>query len=165
MILYYWDRMEFYRHPGKPVHFKTVYRWFYEITIALFAALLLYYKFQSRNWLITGFIIAFIFFEGLYQVWWKRYFKKLNDFKTILKGHTGKAIRENWDEWAKKTYFRDIAERAEELRDILRVKNEWGKKKTLDTIQEALESDSGSKTDDRKVGDRNNQLIQFFIHF
>lgn len=141
MILYCWDKMEFYRHPSKPVHFKTVYRWFFEITIALFAALLLYYVSQSRDWLITGFIIALIASEGIYQLWCKRYFDELYDFKMILKGDTGEIIWKKWDKWAKKTYFRDIAKKNENLIDMLRAKNEADKKETLDAIQDALKSD------------------------
>ena len=48
IILHHWKRIDFYRHPYKPFHFKKVYRYFYQFAIALFAAIMMY-SILNRN--------------------------------------------------------------------------------------------------------------------
>lgn len=115
MILYVWRKLEFYRHPAKPFHFKTVYRFFYEITIALFVTLLLYTKSQNLILLIVVFIVVVMVAEGIYRKFWKRYFDDLRDFRKKLKEDTGKKILTKWGDLAGKTSFEKMKDEAERL--------------------------------------------------
>ncbi len=59
IILYEWEKIDFYRHPYKPFHFKKVYRYFYQFAIALFAAILMYsiLMLPFRNIVIVAIVI------------------------------------------------------------------------------------------------------------
>ena len=105
MVFYYWNKMEFYRHPPKPVHFGTAHRWFFEITIALFAVLLLsFHEHPSPSILV--FIIIFILAETMYQLTWKRYSSECIDLRTALRKETNGFYRHKWDNWSKYANFR-----------------------------------------------------------
>ena len=84
MIVYHWDKMEFYKHPGKPVRFSAVHRWFYELATALFVALFIYYANHKFNWPVIAFIV-FVFIELLYQLRLKKYFRNSWYFTGILR--------------------------------------------------------------------------------
>ena len=113
MIYYYWDKMEFYRHPKKPTHFSISHRWFFEITIALFVVLLLVYLpqaekslphfYENPRWLIVTFIGIFIFIEGLYQCEWEKYTSECSRFKKALQSDLDREYRKGdaWEEWFK----------------------------------------------------------------
>ena len=113
MIYYYWDKMEFYRHPKKPTHFSISHRWFFEITIALFVVLLLVYLPQAGislpyfhenpPWLIVIFISIFIVIEGLYWWKWENYYSDCMRFKKALQNDLDGEYRKGdaWKEWFK----------------------------------------------------------------
>lgn len=115
MIFYYWDKMEFYRHPKKPFFFFNMQRYFYEITIALFAVLFLFYAFQSWTslavfpehlvWPILVFAIAFVI-EGLYRLKWNQYFSECWRFDEALREDTERRYRQEWDKLKKDLNFR-----------------------------------------------------------
>ena len=115
MIYYYWDKMEFYRHPKKPIRFGNVHRWFYEITIALFSVLSLFYLSQAWEplavfhehpiWFIGVSIFIFVHIEGIYQLIWKKYFEKCMLFIRALRNDTEGRYRD-WDKWFKDLNFR-----------------------------------------------------------
>jgi len=108
MIFYYWDKMELYRHPKRPVFFVGELRRFYEITIVLFAALSLYYGhlvwgplelFHNHPlWLLMISAIIFIHIEGFYKLRWEQYFAESWRFTRILRNDTERRY-ENWDKW------------------------------------------------------------------
>ncbi|MBU7012406.1 MAG: UbiA prenyltransferase family protein [Theionarchaea archaeon] len=111
MILYYWDKMEFYRRPGKPVTFRKVHRWFFEITIALFATLLVYYASQKTAFLgvfnehwgvpVLTFFIVFVIIEVLYQCRWEKYSSQCARFKKALRYDFDGKYRKEWSKWFK----------------------------------------------------------------
>ncbi|KYK34626.1 MAG: hypothetical protein AYK18_13925 [Theionarchaea archaeon DG-70] len=115
MIFYYWDRMEFYRHPGKPFLFMSALRYFHEITIVLFAALTLYYGYLAWErlavfhnqpvWLIGISLIIFAHVEGLYRWRWEEYIKDNWRFARALRKDTERRY-EDWDKWFKDPDFR-----------------------------------------------------------
>jgi len=89
VILHYWKKSEFYRDWEKPVHYKDWHRLFFEITIALFAALSLFYIFLAWFSLevfiehpiyaapfIIIWLVIFAIIEKLYQRKWKGEFDK-----------------------------------------------------------------------------------------
>ena len=105
MIFYRWNKMEFYRHPPKPIYFMNIHRWFYEITIALFAALLLYYGFDNWTFLVVS-VIIFVHIEGFYQLWWKKYIEECWEFEAALRSDTEGRYRKEWDKWFNPLDFR-----------------------------------------------------------
>ena len=114
MIFYRWDKMEFYRHPPKPIYFMDIHRMFYEITIALFAGLLLFYEFG--NW--ASFIVsAIVFFhiEGFYQLWWKRHIRKCWKFEAALRNDAEGKYRDEWGEYFKNPREGQSTIKAEEI--------------------------------------------------
>lgn len=113
IILYYWDKMEFYSDPEKPVHYKTAHRWFFEITIALFSALSLLFcasedwtspevPYEQKALLIVAFIIIFVVIEILYRMTWRNHTRDRIRFREALKSDTEGYYRKDWDEWFKK---------------------------------------------------------------
>ena len=76
MIVYRWDKIEFYKHPGKPVRFQEAHRMLFEITTALFLALFLYYIDYEWKWVVPALFIILIFVELLYQFRLKTYFRE-----------------------------------------------------------------------------------------
>lgn len=112
MVFYYWDKMEFFRHPRKPALFGSAHRWFFEITIGLFAVLLLIYLPQAwtslppfhdyPGLLILTFITIFIVIEGLYRCEWKKYSNDCVRFRKALKYDFDKEYRKKWEK-----YFKD----------------------------------------------------------
>ena len=84
VILDYLGKTRFYKDWKKPLHYKTVHRWFFEITVALFAVLLLLYG--SKDWASLAFlhehpisfllvlIIIFVHIEILFRFTWKKAF-------------------------------------------------------------------------------------------
>lgn len=112
MIFYYWKKMEFYRHPKKPVLFMSALRYFYEITIALFAALSFYYGYQVwdllaifHDRLILPFLIFILFLahtDLLYRWRWEGYLKDTWRFTRALQNDTEGLYRD----WFKHLDFR-----------------------------------------------------------
>jgi len=124
MIFYYWDAMEFYRHPKKPVHFMDAHRCFYEITIALFAVLLLFYLSQAwdaialfhKHWiLLIAFALIFAVIEGLYRLRWKEHFSKCWRFINALQNDFEAKYRDNWPEWFRNPKYSDSQEKIVEI--------------------------------------------------
>ncbi len=76
MIVDSWKKIEFHRSPKKPLHFMTIHRCFYEITIALFSVLTLSFICENFIVYIFVFVAVWAFSEGLYHGKWKKYFKK-----------------------------------------------------------------------------------------
>ncbi|KYK34615.1 MAG: hypothetical protein AYK18_13870 [Theionarchaea archaeon DG-70] len=125
-ICYRWDVMEFYANPGKPVFLKRVFRYLYEITSALFGALLLFYVFRAWTflavfrgyliWLLMLFAIIIIFaaLEGLlYRRKWSKHVTERKDFVKTLRNDTGGIYRKEWDIWFKKPeYWKEITHNA-----------------------------------------------------
>ncbi len=113
-ILYYWDKMEFFVFPKKPFRYKTAHRWFFEITISLFAVLSLFYApkswnflaiFQEQRFLVITAIIILVFIEVLYQWRWEKYsIERFLFRKALLKDKKGK-YRNNWDYWFEQPEF------------------------------------------------------------
>jgi hypothetical protein len=127
MILYYWDKMEFHRHPKRPVFFVNVNRQLYETTTALFAVLLLYYASQKTTSLAgicnnpLGLILVFgtviVIIEVLYRMKWEKYFKESWRFERVLRNDTEGRYRKDWDIWFKDLNFRrNIAKDAKRKR-------------------------------------------------
>ncbi|KYK37159.1 MAG: hypothetical protein HXS46_18755 [Theionarchaea archaeon] len=88
VILCCWGKSEFYRDWKKPVHYKEWHRLFFEITIALFAALSLFYIFLAWFSLevfverpiyaapfIIIWVVIFALIEKLYRWKWKGEFE------------------------------------------------------------------------------------------
>ena len=115
VILYYSDQMEFYEDPKKPVHFKTMCRYFYEITIALFTVLSLFYGsplwspldifYENPLMLFLVFIVVFISIEGLQLLLWRKYFRDRKDFIEVLQKDTERFYAKDWPRWFKKPNF------------------------------------------------------------
>ncbi len=134
MILYYWDKMEFYRHPEKPATFRDVHRLLYEITIALFAALLLFYaclfyayrasedcnsptiSLVQMILLIVAFIAIFSIIKILYHCRWKWYATECKNFKKALQYDFDGEYREKWDKYFKDPRRKGIATKAKDIR-------------------------------------------------
>jgi hypothetical protein len=109
-ILYYWDKMEFFNVPSKPVHFRSMHRCFYEITIALFGALLQFYLLKIVILAIFVFIGIFLILEGVYRIKLKKYFELRWAFTKALLHDTERFYRRHWDILFKNTdpEFREI---------------------------------------------------------
>lgn len=112
MIFYYWDKIEFYKHPKKPVYYMNINRYFYEITGFLFGSLVLYYWFSDIAFLkipiwllVPAFIISVI--EEVYRCTWERYSNECVWFERALKGDTIGYYRDQWDKWFKDPDFRE----------------------------------------------------------
>lgn len=118
MVFYYWNKMEFYRHPEKPFHFMRAFRHIYEITIALFAALSFYYGYQAwdifsvfHDRLILPFLVFWLVLLHTYILYrwkWEGYFKNIRRFKKALQDDT---------EGQYKKWFKDPDFRAKVIRD------------------------------------------------
>lgn len=131
MIVYHWDKMEFYKHPGKPIRFGDVHRWLYEITTALFLTLLLYYIglcYIDNNLLrlllsVLAFIATLSFIQLFYWLRWSKYFDECWKFARILKDDTEGRYRSDWDKWFRNPNFQErIIEDAREkkVRDLIK---------------------------------------------
>lgn len=117
MIFYYWDKIEFYRHPGKPVLFMNILRRFYEFTFSLFVALLLFYISSFCVYLetlhthpvilIPVAFIVFIVFDALYLYKWEQYSTDNWVFDSALKNDTEGIYRREWNTWFKDPDFRE----------------------------------------------------------
>lgn len=122
MIFYRWDKMEFYTHPKKPVYFMNIHRYFYEITIALFLALFLFYIRKHWFWLIVALIIS-VFIEVSYRCKWKKYSDECWRLEKALKNDTKGRYRKDWNTWFRdpdSPNFRNaIVEDAEEMGFLL----------------------------------------------
>ena len=128
MILYYWDKMEFKRHPLRPILFVNVLRYFYEITTAIFAVLFLYYlsqawpafgSFYQQSIPLMAFIPVYTFLciEIFYRLHWERYFRENRKLIEILRHDIEGYYRRDWDKWFKDPDFsRKIIEDARERR-------------------------------------------------
>jgi len=127
MVFYSWNKMEFFRHSTKPVHFRTVHRCFYEITTAFFAVLSLFEVFQAQISFMLVFIAIFFTIEVLYQLFWKRYSKDRWLFTDILREDTKGEYRNDWEKWFRdpdKDFWRKIIEDARQ-KGILEDKKSW----------------------------------------
>jgi len=117
MILYYWDKMEFYRHPKKPATFRDVHRRFFEITIVLFTVLFLFYLSRTWEplavlhehpiWLIGISIIILIHIEGVYRWKFEKYATECARFKKALQNDFEGKYRDDWENWFKKPSARE----------------------------------------------------------
>lgn len=118
MIYYFWDRTEFFRYPKKPIFFMDIHRYFYEITIALFAVLSLYHAHQICDLLelfhekpflhIVAFFAIIIFIEWLYRRRWPKYFGYIRQFMNVLRDDIEGTYRKDRDKWFRGPDFRDI---------------------------------------------------------
>lgn len=120
LILYYWDKMEFYRRPGKPITFRNVHRWFFEITIVLFSGFILHYLFQTFNvdsvWLIPTSILILAAVKAWYHCNWKEHSTECARFKKALQYDFDGKYREKWDEYFKDPRHGRITIGAREIR-------------------------------------------------
>ena len=113
MILDYWNMTGFFKDPKKPFHLKRSYRYFYEITIAFFVALSIFYVSEILNpieepnklfilipILIGVFIFVCCFIEKvLYRCYWEEHILKRNLLIEALRKSTGgQYYCPNWDE-------------------------------------------------------------------
>ncbi len=107
IVYYYWNKMEFYRHPGKPVRFGSAHRWFFEITIALFFVLIVLYSLQATvlpeprfiHWLLLALLwIGFskIIEEFYKRKWKKEYVDECIDFMKTLRNDTTRIYMHDW---------------------------------------------------------------------
>lgn len=86
VILNKWGKTEFYRDWHKPIHYKTVHRWFFEINIALFGVLLLFYGssltiFQEHPALLILIFVCFlVIIDGIYRGFWGKSFEARKKF-------------------------------------------------------------------------------------
>ena len=140
MILYYWDMMEFYRHPKKPVTFRKVHLWFFEITIVLFSVISLYSLFQvfreNPLWLILIFIVIFVFVKKFYHRKWERYSTECSLFKEALQYDFDRKYRKEWPE-----YFKD----PRKFIGKEKIKAEDIRKKVIDDSTPKTQSNTGQK--------------------
>lgn len=114
-ICYRWNVLEFYADPEKPIHFKSVHRWLFEITIALFSVLLFSYGYQGLTSralshrllvvLIVIFVIIVLGIDQLYKRRWGKYSEERKDFIKALREDTKGKYRKEWDEKFKKPEF------------------------------------------------------------
>ncbi len=135
MILYYWDKMEFYRRPKKPVIFRNVHRRLFQFAIALFVALSLYYAsgataalggsrvifllgLLSEHWSfpMLTFLIIFLIIEVLYYCRWEKFSRECSRFREALQYDFKGIFREEWSGWFKNPRGGKKAIRAEEIR-------------------------------------------------
>jgi hypothetical protein len=127
MILHYWDKMEFYRRPKKPVTFRKVHRRFFEVNISLFAMLSLYYGAQQMSFLavfhehlilpVLAFFITFVVIEVLHQCRWERFSRECVQFKKALQYDFDGKYREEWNWWFKDPRHGSTTIRPEEIRE------------------------------------------------
>ena len=90
VVLDHWEAKEFYKDYAKPLHYKIVHRWFFEIIIALFGVLSLHYVSKTRTspeilqnpWilLIAAFIIIGII-KALFRLTLQTAFDSRKQFK------------------------------------------------------------------------------------
>lgn len=122
-ICYYWDVLEFYADPKKPVYYKVTHRWLFEITIALFAVLciafgylaLTHNRLSCEYWILLIAISVFFsfFIDRLYQERWRRYSRERGDFISALRNDTEGVYRSDWNKWFKDPEFwKEIIENA-----------------------------------------------------
>ncbi len=131
IIVYRWNKVEFYDHPKKPVHFANVHRMFFEFTVSLFFTLLLFvlsskYDFlhllREAFWFFIFFIIVFFAIETLYEFTWFDYFSESWQFNRLLKDDIRGFYRKDWNYWFKRTNFRRRILKDAEARRILKPK-------------------------------------------
>ena len=131
MIVYYWNRMEFYKHQEKPIRFGDVHRLLFEFSIALFITLLLLHITHSGTSpvlfppLVWPFIVLgiFVFIEWVFRLTWRKYFRECWNFASILKNDTEGRYRSDWNRWFKNPNFHErIMGDAEKrkMRDLVR---------------------------------------------
>lgn len=107
VVYYYWNKMEFYKHPRKSVHFGAAHRWFFEITIALFLVLSLSYSNQAEilpelpliQWIPCPllWVITFVGIEIVYwKTWEKKYSGKCIEFMNELRNVPKEDYRKDW---------------------------------------------------------------------
>jgi hypothetical protein len=126
IILYYWEKMEFYRHPKKPFSFREVHQRFFEIAIALFAMLSIFYAYYAYHGsensaycahhkceyktlpaltleqvalLATAFVVIFVFVELLYRWRWEKYDTEHSLFRKALQYDFDGKYRDEWSKW------------------------------------------------------------------
>ena len=129
IIYYYWDTMEFYTHPIKPVYFARLLRFFYEFMTALFAVLFLFCAFQIWTPLApfhehlfllpVVFVIICTGMEGLYRLRWRKYFMENWDFIRVLRSDIEGYYRSEWKAWFKNPDFRKRIMKNAREREIL----------------------------------------------
>lgn len=127
MVFYVWDKMEFHSHASKPIHFRSMHRYFYEITIALFLVLTMIFSppvwhplevFQQKvHWQIVGFIVIVLVIELLYHCTLGKQFRVRWRFAEALQKDTNGRYRKEWQKWFKE-WFRGARE-GQDLRKLL----------------------------------------------
>lgn len=118
---YRWDVMEFYANPKKAFYYKRVHRWFFEITIVLFAALTLYHGHQIWEplavfrehliWLIGASVIIWITIKILYRCEWNAYTWDLRGYRKVLRNDIEGHYRNDWDTWFRDPKFPEFWEK------------------------------------------------------
>lgn len=88
-ILKEWNATKFYKDYEKPVHYKIVHRWFFEIAISLFLVLSLFFVSQIYTFpksllgplflLVVG-IITIIVIKALFRLTWQKAFDSRSQF-------------------------------------------------------------------------------------
>lgn len=118
-ICYRWNLLEFYANPEKPIFYKSVHRWLFEITIALFSVLLFSYGCQglisrtlshkSQVVLTVVFVIIVLGIaygiDQLYKRTWRKYGGERQAYIKVLREDTEGKYRKEWDSWFKKPEF------------------------------------------------------------
>lgn len=116
VILNYWNKTGFYKDPEKPFHFKVVYRWLYEATIAFFAALTslfvllcleppatdLELSYEHAILFVGVFFAVLAIMKGLYKLKWEKAFTDRDKFIRALQECKRSVYREDWDQWLSK---------------------------------------------------------------
>jgi hypothetical protein len=116
MILNYWNKTGFYKDPEKPFHFKVVYRKFFETTISLFLALLVFcvlyickilvlphdHVILLTTGFLTLFILIFIVVERVYKFKWKKEFDLREEFIKKIRSCKKGVYQYNWDQQFRK---------------------------------------------------------------
>lgn len=114
VILNYWNKTGFYKDPEKPFHFKVVYRWLYEATIAFFAALTSLFvllclnatapklSYEHAILFVGVFFAVLAIMKQLYKLKWEKAFKDRDTFIRTLQECKRSVYREDWDQWFSK---------------------------------------------------------------
>jgi hypothetical protein len=109
MIFYYWDIMEFYRHPQKPTYFERAHRWFFEFLISLFIVLILYISLKHLNshdppcWILFALPLPIVLLiEKAYQKTWGKDYMECVRFSRALRNDFMRSYGKKWEDW-----FRD----------------------------------------------------------
>jgi len=125
-ICYRWNVMEFYADHKKAFYLKRVHRWFFEVTVVLFAALFLHYLSQvwtlplafREYWIWITAVSAIIIWAAtkvMYRYEWDKHTRDWRDYRKVLRNDNKGEYRNEWDTWFKKPEFwKEIARNPKE---------------------------------------------------